>query len=439
MKIAMIGTGYVGLVSGACFSEFGVEVVCVDKDEEKINKLKAGECPIYEPGLENLVANNVASKKLSFTTDLTTGVKDADAVFIAVGTPSRRGGGHADLSYVYSAAKEVAEEMDGYTVIVTKSTVPVGTGREVKRIVAEARPDAEFDVASNPEFLREGAAISDFMRPDRVVIGTETKRAADVLSELYRPLYLLETPIVQTTLETAELTKYAANTFLATKITLINEFADLCEKVGANVQDVARGIGLDGRIGNKFLHAGPGYGGSCFPKDTLALVQTAKDAGAPIRIVETVVDINEKRKTQIAGKVVAACGGSVADKTIAVLGLTFKPDTDDMRDSPSLVIVPELQKAGAKIQAFDPQGMKEAAHLFDDVVFCEGPYETMQGADVLVIVTEWNAFRALDFTRVKSLLKTPTLVDLRNIYNLDDMKREGFSYFSVGREALAAE
>jgi UDPglucose 6-dehydrogenase len=329
--------------------------------------------------------------------------------------------------------------MDGYTVIVTKSTVPVGTGREVKRIVAEARPDAEFDVASNPEFLREGAAISDFMRPDRVVIGTETKRAADVLSELYRPLYLLETPIVQTTLETAELTKYAANTFLATKITFINEFADLCEKVGANVQDVARGIGLDGRIGNKFLHAGPGYGGSCFPKDTLALVQTAKDAGAPIRIVETVVDINEKRKTQIAGKVVAACGGSVADKTIAVLGLTFKPDTDDMRDSPSLVIVPELQKAGAKIQAFDPQGMKEAAHLFDDVVFCEGPYETMQGADVLVIVTEWNAFRALDFTRVKSLLKTPTLVDLRNIYNLDDMKREGFSYFSVGRESLAAE
>ena len=439
MKIAMIGTGYVGLVSGACFSEFGVEVVCVDKDEEKINKLKAGECPIYEPGLENLVANNVASKKLSFTTDLTTGVKGADAVFIAVGTPSRRGGGHADLSYVYGAAKEVAEAMDGYTVIVTKSTVPVGTGREVKRIVAEARPDAEFDVASNPEFLREGAAISDFMRPDRVVIGTETKRAADVLSELYRPLYLLETPIVQTTLETAELTKYAANTFLATKITFINEFADLCEKVGANVQDVARGIGLDGRIGNKFLHAGPGYGGSCFPKDTLALVQTAKDAGAPIRIVETVVDINEKRKTQIAGKVVAACGGSVAGKTIAVLGLTFKPDTDDIRDSPSLVIVPELQKAGAKIQAFDPQGMKEAAHLFDDVVFCEGPYETMQGADVLVIVTEWNAFRALDFTRVKNLLKTPTLVDLRNIYDLDDMKREGFSYFSVGRVALAAE
>ncbi|NKB22295.1 MAG: nucleotide sugar dehydrogenase [Alphaproteobacteria bacterium] len=439
MKIAMIGTGYVGLVSGACFSEFGVEVVCVDKDEGKIDRLKAGECPIYEPGLENLVANNVAANRLSFTTDLTSGVAGADAVFIAVGTPSRRGEGHADLSYVYGAAKEVAEAMDGYTVIVTKSTVPVGTGREVKRIVSEARPDAEFDIASNPEFLREGAAISDFMRPDRVVIGTETKRAADVLSELYRPLYLLETPIVQTTLETAELTKYAANTFLATKITFINEFADLCEKVGANVQDVARGIGLDGRIGNKFLHAGPGYGGSCFPKDTLALVQTAKDAGAPIRIVETVVDINEKRKTQMAEKVVAACGGSVADKTIAVLGLTFKPDTDDMRDSPSLVIVPELQKAGATIRAYDPQGMKEAAHLFEDVVFCEGPYETMQGANVLVIVTEWNAFRALDFVRVKSLLKTPTLVDLRNIYNLDEMKRAGFSYYSVGREALPTE
>lgn len=436
MKIAMIGTGYVGLVSGACFSEFGVEVVCVDQDEEKIERLKAGECPIYEPGLENLVANNVAANRLSFTTNLPSAVKGADAVFIAVGTPSRRGGGHADLSYVYGAAKEVAEAIDGYTVIVTKSTVPVGTGREVKRIVAETRPDADFDVASNPEFLREGAAISDFMRPDRVVIGTETKRAAEVLSELYRPLYLLETPIVQTTLETAELTKYAANTFLATKITFINEFADLCEKVGANVQDVARGIGLDGRIGNKFLHAGPGYGGSCFPKDTLALVQTAKDAGAPIRIVETVVDINEKRKTQMAEKVIAACGGSVADKTIAVLGLTFKPDTDDMRDSPSLIIVPELQKAGATIQAYDPQGMKEAAHLFDDVVFCEGPYETMQGADVLVIVTEWNAFRALDFARVKSLLKTPTLVDLRNIYNLDEMKRAGISYFSVGREAL---
>ncbi len=439
MKIAMIGTGYVGIVSGACFSEFGVEVVCVDKNEDKINRLKAGECPIYEPGLENLVANNVKADRLSFTTDLTSAVNGADAVFIAVGTPSRRGEGHADLSYVYGAAKEVAEALEGYTVIVTKSTVPVGTGREVKRIVEETRPDADFDIASNPEFLREGAAISDFMRPDRVVIGTETERAAEVLSELYRPLYLLETPIVQTTLETAELTKYAANTFLATKITFINEFADLCEKVGANVQDVARGIGLDGRIGNKFLHAGPGYGGSCFPKDTLALVQTAKDADAPIRIVETVIDINEKRKTQMAEKVVAACGGSVADKTIAVLGLTFKPNTDDMRDSPSLVVVPELQQAGATIQAFDPQGMTEAAHLFEDVVFCEGPYETMQGADALVIVTEWNAFRALDFERVKSLLKSPVLVDLRNIYNLDEMKRAGFTYHSIGREVVSRE
>ena len=429
----MIGAGYVGLVSGACFSEFGVEVVCVDKDQSKIELLKSSICPIYEPGLENLVTSNVAAGRLSFTTDLASAVKGADAVFIAVGTPSRRGDGHADLSYVYRAAKEVAEVMDGYTVIVTKSTVPVGTGREVKRIVSEIQPDADFDVASNPEFLREGAAISDFMRPDRVVIGIESKRAADALSELYRPLYLLETPIVLTTLETAELTKYAANTFLATKVTFINEIADLCEKVGANVQDVARGIGLDGRIGKKFLHAGPGYGGSCFPKDTLALVQTAKDAGSPIRIVETVVQINKKRKTKMVEKIIAACGGSVVDKTIAVLGLTFKPDTDDMRDSPSLVIVPELQKAGASIRAFDPKGMSEAAVFFEQVSFFDGPYETMEGADALVIVTEWNVFRALDLERVKRLLKTPTLVDLRNIYNLDEMKRAGFAYFSVGR------
>jgi len=439
MKIAMIGTGYVGLVSGACFSEFGVEVVCVDKDKKKIEQLKCSICPIYEPGLENLVASNVAAGRLSFTTDLVSAVKEADAVFIAVGTPSRRGDGHADLSYVYGAAREVAEVMDGYTVIVTKSTVPVGTGREVKRIVAETRPDADFDIASNPEFLREGAAISDFMRPDRVVIGIESKRAADALSELYRPLYLLETPIVLTTLETAELIKYAANTFLATKVTFINEIADLCEKVGANVQDIARGIGLDGRIGDKFLHAGPGYGGSCFPKDTLALVQTAKDAGSPIRIVETVVDINKERKPKMVEKIIAACDGSVADKRIAVLGLTFKPDTDDMRDSPSLVIIPELQKAGATIRAFDPKGMKEATRLFEKVSFFEGPYETMQGADALVIVTEWNVFRALDLERVKGLLKTPTLVDLRNIYNPDEMKRAGFNYFSVGRESFLAE
>ena len=439
MKIAMIGTGYVGLVSGACFSEFGVEVVCVDKDSKKIGQLNSSICPIYEPGLENLIANNVSAGRLSFTTNLKSAVKGADAVFIAVGTPSRRGDGHADLSYVYGVAREIAEVMDGYTVIVTKSTVPVGTGREVKRIVSETRPDANFDIASNPEFLREGAAISDFMRPDRVVIGIESKRAADALSELYRPLYLLETPIVLTTLETAELTKYAANTFLATKVTFINEMADLCEKVGANIQDVARGIGLDGRIGNKFLHAGPGYGGSCFPKDTLALVQTAKDVGAPIRIVETVIDINKKRKTKMVEKIINACDGSVAAKTIAVLGLTFKPDTDDLRDSPSLVIVPELQKAGASIRAFDPKGMDEAADLFEKVSFFDGPYEMMEGADALVIVTELNVFRALDLERVKRLLKTPTLVDLRNIYNLDEMKRAGFNYFSVGREEIIAD
>ena len=439
MKIAMIGTGYVGLVSGACFSEFGVEVVCVDKDSKKIEQLKSSICPIYEPGLENLVANNVSAGRLSFTTNLKSAVKGADAVFIAVGTPSRRGDGHADLSYVYGVAREIAQVIDGYTVIVTKSTVPVGTGREVKRIVSETRPDANFDIASNPEFLREGAAISDFMRPDRVVIGIESKRAADALSELYRPLYLLETPIVLTTLETAELTKYAANTFLATKVTFINEMADLCEKVGANVQDVARGIGLDGRIGNKFLHAGAGYGGSCFPKDTLALVQTAKDVGAPIRIVETVIDINKKRKTKMVEKIINACDGAVAAKTIAVLGLTFKPDTDDMRDSPSLVIVPELQKAGASIRAFDPKGMGEAADLFEKVLFFDGPYEMMEGADALVIVTEWNVFRALDLERVKKLLKTPTLVDLRNIYNLDEMKRAGFNYFSLGREAIITD
>ncbi len=439
MKIAMIGTGYVGLVSGACFSEFGVDVTCVDKDEVKIDQLNSCICPIFEPGLENLVASNFAAGRLSFTSDLARAVKSADAVFIAVGTPSRRGDGHADLSFVYGAAAEVAANLEGYTVIVTKSTVPVGTGREVKRIVTEKRPDADFDMASNPEFLREGDAIGDFMRPDRVVIGTENKRAADVLSELYRPLYLLETPIVQTTLETAELIKYAANTFLATKVTFINEFATLCEKVGADVQDIARGMGLDGRIGNKFLNAGPGYGGSCFPKDTLALVKTAQDAGAPIKIVETVVDINRSRKIQMADKVITACDGTVNGKTIAVLGLTFKPNTDDMRDSPSLVIVPELQKAGAKIQAFDPQGMQEAKKILNNVEYSKGPYEAMEGADALVIITEWNAFRALDLERVKGLLKSPILVDLRNIYNLVEMQKAGFVYFSVGRKDLSID
>ena len=433
MKIAMIGTGYVGLVSGTCFSEFGVDVTCVDKDENKIARLLNGECPIYEPGLEPLIASNVAAGRLGFTTDLKEAVLDADAVFIAVGTPSRRGDGHADLSYVYAAAAEIAEAMSGYTVVVTKSTVPVGTGREVKRIIAETNPGADFDVASNPEFLREGSAINDFMRPDRVVIGTETSRAADVLRELYRPLYLLETPIVGTDPETAELIKYAANTFLATKITFINEFADLCERLGANVQDVAKGIGLDGRIGNKFLHAGPGYGGSCFPKDTLALVKTAQDADCPIRIVETVVDINDKRKKQMADKVVEACGGSVQGKTIAVLGLTFKPNTDDMRDSPSLAVIPELQAGGADIRAYDPEGMEEASKLLENVTFCTGPYETIQNSDVVVIMTEWNAFRALDMARVKSILREPILVDLRNIYRPGDMGDAGFTYYSIGR------
>jgi UDPglucose 6-dehydrogenase len=438
MKIAMIGTGYVGLVSGACFSEFGIDVVCVDKDQAKVDVLNRGECPIYEPGLENLVASNAAAGRLTFTTGLAAAVEGADAVFIAVGTPSRRGDGHADLSYVYAAAKEVAGALTGYAVIVTKSTVPVGTGREVERIIREARPDADFDVASNPEFLREGSAIDDFMHPDRVVIGTSNERAAHVLSEVYRPVFLLETPIVQTTLETAELIKYAANTFLATKITFINEIADLCESVGADVQHVAHAIGLDGRIGSKFLHAGPGYGGSCFPKDTLALVRTARDAGAPIRIVETVVDINERRKVQMSEKVIAACGGSVDGKTIAILGLTFKPNTDDMRDSPSLVVIPELQKAGAAIRAYDPQGMKEARELMGEVTYCEGPYETMEGADALVIVTEWNAFRALDLKRVKSLLSAPIMVDFRNIYNVEELREAGFTYYSIGRSPVIA-
>ena len=378
MRIAMIGTGYVGLVSGACFSEFGVDVVCVDKDADKIARLRNGEIPIYEPGLDTLVENNVRAGRLSFTQDLATAVAGADAVFIAVGTPSRRGDGHADLSYVHGAAEEIAAALNGYTVVVTKSTVPVGTGREVASIIAKTRPDADFDICSNPEFLREGSAIDDFMRPDRVVIGADTERAREVMKALYRPLFLIETPIVFTSLETSELIKYAGNTFLATKITFINEIADLCEKVGADVHDVAKGIGLDGRIGRKFLHPGPGYGGSCFPKDTLALVKTARDAGAPLRIIETVVDVNAKRKTQMAEKIIAACGGSVAGKTIAILGVTFKPNTDDMRDSPSLVIVPALQAAGATIRAFDPEGMAEAKPLLSHVDWCDDAYDAMR-------------------------------------------------------------
>ena len=436
MRIAMIGTGYVGLVSGACFSEFGIDVVCVDKDASKIEGLKQNRMPIYEPGLDQLVADNVKAGRLSFTTDLKSAVKGADAVFIAVGTPSRRGDGHADLSYVYAAAREIAESIEGYTVVVTKSTVPVGTGREVEKIIKETRPDADFDVVSNPEFLREGSAINDFMRPDRVVIGAESDRSRAVMRQLYRVLYLIETPIVFTSLETSELIKYAANTFLAAKITFINEIADLCEAVGADVHDVARGIGLDGRIGKKFLHPGPGYGGSCFPKDTLALVRTARDKGSPLRIIETVVAINEERKKKMADKIVAACGGDVLGKTIAVLGLTFKPNTDDMRDSPSLEIVPALQKAGAKIRAFDPEGMTEAKHMLKDVEFCENAYDTLQNADALTIITEWNEFRALDMARVKSLMRSPVVVDLRNIYAPEEMRAAGFSYSSIGRPVI---
>jgi UDPglucose 6-dehydrogenase len=433
MQIAMIGTGYVGLVSGACFSEFGHDVVCVDRDAAKIAALRSGEVPIFEPGIEPLVARNVAEGRLSFSTDLAAAVHGADAVFIAVGTPSRRGDGHADLAYVHAAAAEIGTALNGYTVIVTKSTVPVGTSREVARILREARPDADFDVASNPEFLREGAAISDFMRPDRVVIGTGSERAREVLGRVYRPLYLIETPIIFTEPETAELIKYAANAFLATKITFINEMADLCEKLGADVHDVARGIGLDGRIGRKFLHAGPGYGGSCFPKDTLALVRTAAQAGAPTRIVESVIAVNDARKRQMAAKIVEHCGGSVAGKTIAVLGLTFKPNTDDMRDAPSLDIIPALIEAGATVRAYDPEGLDEAKKLLDGVAWCEGAYEALEGADALVIITEWNAFRALDLARVKELMKAPVMVDLRNIYDPREMAAAGFDYTGIGR------
>jgi UDPglucose 6-dehydrogenase len=435
MRVAMIGTGYVGLVSGACFSEFGIDCVCVDKDADKIARLRCGTVPIYEPGLDELLERNVSDERLSFSTDLPAAVAAADAVFIAVGTPSRRGDGHADLVYVHQAAREIAAALNGYTVIVTKSTVPVGTSREVTQIVREQRPDADFDVASNPEFLREGSAINDFMRPDRVVIGTNSERAREVMRQIYRPLFLIETPIIFTEPETAELIKYASNAFLATKITFINEIADLCERVGADVHGVARGIGLDGRIGGKFLHPGPGYGGSCFPKDTLALVRTAEQAGVPTRIVEAVVEVNEARKQRMAEKIVAHCGGSVEGKTIAVLGLTFKPNTDDMREAPSLAIIPALQNAGATVRAYDPEGLEEAKKLLDDVVWCKSAYEAMEGADALAIVTEWNAFRALDLARVKGLLKAPVMIDLRNIYNPEEMTAAGFRYASIGRPA----
>jgi UDPglucose 6-dehydrogenase len=433
----MIGTGYVGLVSGACFSEFGVSVICVDKDADKIARLQRCEVPIYEPGLDQLVAVNKAAGRLAFTTDLRAALDGADAVFIAVGTPSRRGDGHADLTYVFAAADEIAEALaerpDSRTVVVTKSTVPVGTGRQLAGIMAKRLPAGAFDVASNPEFLREGSAIQDFMRPDRVVIGTDSEHARTVLRALYRPLYLLETPVVFTTIETAELIKYAANAFLATKITFINQVADLCEAVGADVQDVARGIGLDGRIGRKFLHAGPGFGGSCFPKDCAALVRTAEEAGRRMTMVEDVLDINESRKRGMADRIVAACGGTVAGKTLAVLGLTFKPNTDDMRDSPSLSILPPLIEGGATIRAFDPEGMAEAKKLLPDLDYCGDAYQALEGADALVLVTEWNEFRALDLARVKNLLRSPIIIDLRNVYQPDEMAAAGFIYHSIGR------
>jgi UDPglucose 6-dehydrogenase len=433
MKIVMIGSGYVGLVSGACFSEFGVEVVCTDKDKSKIDKLKRGRIPIFEPGLDELVADNVKAGRLSFTTDAKRAIGEADCVFIAVGTPSRRGDGHADLSYVFDAAREIAASLKGYTVVVTKSTVPVGTGDQVEEIIRKSRPGVDVDVVSNPEFLREGSAINDFMRPDRVVIGAQTERAREMLRQLYRPLYLIETPMVFTTRRTAELTKYAANAFLATKITFINEIADLCEQVGGNVQDVAKGMGLDGRIGGKFLHAGPGYGGSCFPKDTLALVRTAQEAGSPMRIVETVVDVNDGRKKRMAQKIIEACGGSVKGKTIGILGLAFKPNTDDMREAPSLDIIATLKKAGAKVRAFDPEAMGEAKKLLKGVTWCRDAYSTLSKVDALAIVTEWNAFRALDLDRLKRLMKGNIIVDLRNIYNPRDMEAAGFRYTCVGR------
>jgi UDPglucose 6-dehydrogenase len=433
MRVAMIGSGYVGLVSGACFADFGHHVVCVDKDASKIESLTRGVMPIYEPGLAELVARNVQEGRLSFTTGLAGAVRTANAVFIAVGTPARRGDGHADLSYVYASAEEIAAELDGFTVVITKSTVPIGTGDEVERIIRARRPDVEVAVVSNPEFLREGAAITDFKHPDRIVVGTDEPRAREVLAELYRPLYLNAAPILYTGRRTAELIKYAANAFLATKVAFINEVAELCEQVGADVQEVARGIGLDKRIGGKFLNAGPGYGGSCFPKDTRALIETAQAHGAPLRIVETVIDVNEKRKLAMAHKVAAALGEDLQGKTIAVLGLTFKPNTDDMREAPSIAIIASLQKMGAKVRAYDPAGMEQARKVLTDVVYCDGPYACGKEADAMVILTEWEQFRALDFPRLKQVMKQPVLIDLRNIYRVDEVARHGFIYTGVGR------
>src|SRR5215471_2367800 len=433
MRVAMIGSGYVGLVSGACFADFGHHVTCVDKDADKIARLRKGEMPIFEPDLDRLVIGNTREKRLDFSTDLAAPVAEADAVFIAVGTPSRRGDGHADLSYVHAAAAEIAAAVTGFTVVITKSTVPVGTGDEVERIIRELRPDADFAVVSNPEFLREGAAIHDFKHPDRIVIGSDDERARKVAAEIYRPLYLNQAPILYTGRRTAELIKYAANAFLATKITFINEIADLCEKVGADVQEVARGIGLDNRIGGKFLHAGPGYGGSCFPKDTQALIKTAQDYEVPLRIVEAVVAVNDTRKRAMARKVSGAFGGILRGKTIAVLGLSFKPNTDDMREAPSIPLITALQDMGAKVRVYDPIGMEQAKGLIGNITFCNDSYSCADGASALVIVTEWEQFRALDFGRLKGLMAQPVLVDLRNVYRPDEIARHGFVYESVGR------
>lgn len=433
MKVVMVGTGYVGLVSGTCFADFGHTVVCVDKDPKKIDILQSGEIHIYEPGLQSLVQSNVKAKRLSFTTDLADAMENADAVFIAVGTPSRRGDGHADLSYVYAAAEEIATHIKDFTVVTTKSTVPVGTGDEIHNILSKTCAPENFAVVSNPEFLREGAAISDFKRPDRVVVGLEDPRAREVMEDLYRPLFINKTPIVFTSRRTSELIKYAANAFLATKITFINEMADLCEAVGANVQEVARGIGLDNRIGSKFLHAGPGYGGSCFPKDTLALTKTAEENAIDLSIINSVVSANTRRKTFMAEKIIAACGDDVDGMKIAILGLAFKPNTDDMRDAPSLTIIPHLQEKGASIIAYDPEAMDNASSLLKDVTYRDGPYDCMEDADALVILTEWDQFRALDMRRVKPLLKTPRLIDLRNVYDVETIESQGFEYTSIGR------
>ena len=433
MRVVMVGTGYVGLVSGVCFADFGHSVICVDKDPNKIKTLQSGGLPIFEPGLDDIIAKNVSSGRLSFTTDLKAAMKDADAVFIAVGTPSRRGDGFADLSYVYAAAEEIAAEIKDFTVVITKSTVPVGTGDEVEAILAKHCKPENYAVVSNPEFLREGAAINDFKRPDRVVVGTDSERAKDVMRDLYRPLYLNETPILFTTRRTSELIKYAANAFLATKITFINEMADLCEAVGGNVQEVARGIGLDKRIGKKFLHAGPGYGGSCFPKDTLALVRTAQEANVNLSIVDSVISANNQRKFNMAKKIETALGGDLTGKIIAILGLAFKPNTDDMRDAPSLTIIPYLQKRRAQIRAFDPEAMQEAQTILSGVDYTEDAYSCVEGADIAVILTEWDQFRALDMQKLKNAMKAPKIVDLRNIYRADDMADQGIEYYSIGR------